>query len=256
MGVGGAALASFCAEVAAFVFFTLYSYVVLRNNEFGVFKVYKFEPELVGRIFKISTPTMIQRLFSFSVWFVFFVFIEKMGEVATGISSITRSIYMILVTPCFAFATTTNTLVSRIIGEGNSDQMFAVINRILKNYLLCTIPIVIFVAVFPLNIIGVYTDDLNFAQLVVPSVFVICSGTIFQGIGNAYFEAVSGTGNTSAALYLESVILVVYLLFVFAMTHLTTRVELVWTAEILYGALLGIICFLYMKFARWNKKRI
>ena len=163
---------------------------------------------------------------------------------------------MILVTPCFAFATTTNTLVSRIIGEGNSNQMFAVINRILKNYLLCTIPIVIFVAVFPLNIIGVYTDDLNFAQLVVPSVFVICSGTIFQGIGNAYFEAVSGTGNTSAALYLESVILVVYLLFVFAMTHLTTRVELVWTAEILYGALLGIICFLYMKFAGWNKKRI
>lgn len=256
MGVGGAALASFCAEVAAFVFFTLYSYVVLRNNEFGVFKVYKFEPELVGRIFKISTPTMIQRLFSFSVWFVFFVFIEKMGEVATGISSITRSIYMILVTPCFAFATTTNTLVSRIIGEGNSDQVFAVINRILKNYLLCTIPIVIFVAVFPLNIIGVYTDDLNFAQLVVPSVFVICSGTIFQGIGNAYFEAVSGTGNTSAALYLESVILVVYVLFVFAMTHLTTRVELVWTAEILYGVLLGIICFLYMKFAGWNKKRI
>jgi Na+-driven multidrug efflux pump len=210
----------------------------------------------MGRILKISTPTMIQRLFSFSVWFVFFVLIEKMGETATGISSITRSIYMILITPCFAFATTTNTLVSRIIGEGNSDRVFSTINKILKNCLLCTIPIVIFVAIFPLQIAGIYTDDLNFAKLVVPSILVICSGTILQGIGNAYFEAVSGTGNTSAALYLETAILVVYVLFIYAMTHLTTRVEYVWTAELLYGALLGIICYLYMKFAKWDKKSI
>ena len=114
----------------------------------------------------------------------------------------------------------------------------------------------IFVAIFPLQIAGIYTDDLNFAKLVVPSILVICSGTILQGIGNAYFEAVSGTGNTSAALYLETAILVVYVLFIYAMTHLTTRVEYVWTAELLYGALLGIICYLYMKFAKWDKKSI
>ena len=221
-----------------------------------MFKIHRPELQLMGRILKISTPTMIQRLFSFSVWFVFFVLIEKMGETATGISSITRSIYMILITPCFAFATTTNTLVSRIIGEGNSDRVFSTINKILKNCLLCTIPIVIFVAIFPLQITGIYTDDLNFAKLVVPSILVICSGTILQGIGNAYFEAVSGTGNTSAALYLETAILVVYVLFIYAMTHLTTRVEYVWTAELLYGALLGIICYLYMKFAKWDKKSI
>lgn len=256
MGIGGAALASFLAEVSAFVFFSLYSYITLRKREFGMFKIHRLESELMGRIFKISAPTMIQKLFSFSVWFIFFVLIEKMGETATGISSITRSIYMILITPCFAFATTTNTLVSRTIGEGHSDQVFSTINKILKNYMLCTIPIVIIVALFPVQIAGIYTDDLDFARLVVPSIFVICSGTIFQGIGNAYFEAVSGTGNTSAALYLETAILVIYVLFIMVMTHLTTRVEWVWTAEILYGVLLGIVCFIYMKIAKWDKKKI
>jgi len=256
MGIGGAALASLCAEVSAFAFFTLYSYITLRKREFGMFKIHRLESELMGRILKISTPTMVQKLFSFSVWFIFFVLIEKMGETATGISSITRSIYMILITPCFAFSTTTNTLVSRIIGEGSLNQIFPTINKVLKNCMLCTIPIVIFVAIFPMQIAGIYTDDLDFARLVIPSILVICSGTIFQGIGNGYFEAVSGTGNTSAALYLESAVLVVYILFIFAMTHLTRRVELVWTAEILYGALLGILCFLYMKFARWDKKMI
>ena len=163
---------------------------------------------------------------------------------------------MILITPCFAFSTTTNTLVSRVIGEGHSDQVFSTVGKVLKNCLLCTIPIVAIVAIFPVNIASIYTDDLNFAHLVVPSIIVICSGTIFQGIGNAYFEAVSGTGNTSAALYLEAVILVVYVLFIVVMTNLTTEVAWVWTAEILYGVLLGILCSLYMKYAKWSQKRI
>ena len=256
MGVSGAALASLCAEISAFLFFTLYSYMTLRKKNMGMFRIYPLESELMGRILRISTPTMVQKLCSFGVWFVFFIMIEKMGETATGISSIVRSVYMILITPCFAFSTTTNTLVSRIIGEGHKEQVFPVIGKVLKNCLLCTIPVVALVSIFPVQIAGIYTDDPALAQLVVPSILVICSGTIFQGIGNAYFEAVSGTGNTSAALYLESAVLVIYVLFVYAMTHLSTSVQLVWTAEILYGALLGILCYIYMKFARWDKKRI
>lgn len=256
MGIGGAALASLCAEVSAFVFFTLYSYISLRGKEFGMFVPHRLEGELMGRILKISTPTMVQKLFSFGVWFIFFVLIEKMGEAAAGISSITRSVYLILITPCFAFSTTTNTLVSRIIGEGYTQQVFPTINKVLVNCLLCTIPIVALAALLPVHIAGIYTDDLAFAQMVVPSILVVCIGTLFQGLGNAYFEAVSGTGNTSAALYLETSVLVFYVVFIWFMTHFNTRVELVWTAEILYGALLGIGCYLYVRLAKWNNKKI
>lgn len=256
MGIGGAALASFCAEVSACIFFTVYSYITLRKRNFGMFKLHKLESELMGRILRVSTPTMVQKLFSFSVWFVFFVMIEKMGETATGISSIVRSVYMILITPCFAFATTTNTIVSRIIGEGRADEVYSTIFKIMKNCMYCTIPIMILVSVFPMQMARIYTDDLELAKLVIPSIYVICLGTIFQGIGNGFFEAVSGTGNTSAALYLEIGILVLYVSFIWLMTHSTTQVEWVWTAEILYGLLLAILCGIYMKHANWNKKRI
>ena len=256
MGIGGAALASFLAEVSAFIFFTAYSYITLKDKEFGMFKIHRLESELMGRILKVATPTMIQKLCSFGVWFVFFILIEKMGETATGISSVVRSIYMILITPCFAFATTTNTLVSRIIGTGHPEQVFSTINKIIKNCIICTIPIILIIMIFPIQVASIYTDDINFAQLVVPSIYVICLGTILQGVGNGYFEAVSGTGNTSAALYLEAAILVVYIIFIAIMTHATDNVQWVWTAELLYGGLLAIVCYLYMKFANWNKKRI
>ncbi len=256
MGISGAALASLCAEIAAASFFTIYSYVTLRDKNFGMFKIHKLESELMGRILKVATPTMIQKLFSFGVWFVFFVMIEKMGETATGISSIVRSIYMILITPCFAFATTTNTLVSRIIGEGHADQVIGTVNKIMKNCLLCTIPIILIIMIIPAQVARIYTDDINFAYLVVPSIYIICLGTVFQVIGNGYFEAVSGTGNTSAALYLETSILIIYLVFIAVMTNITDKVQWVWTAELLYGGLLAILCYMYMKFAKWNEKRI
>ena len=256
MGIGGAALASFCAEVSAFVFFTIYSYITLRKKDYDMFKFHPLESELMKRILKLATPTMVQKLFSFGIWFIFFILIEKMGETATGISSIVRSIYMILITPCFAFATTTNTLVSRTIGEGHSDQVFSTISKILKNCILCTVPIIILISIFPEQVARIYTDDIELARLVIPSVYVICIGTIFQGIGNAYFEAVSGTGNTSAALYLEAAILIIYVAFVWLISNLTNNVQWVWTAEILYGVLLGIVCFIYMKFAKWNRKKI
>lgn len=256
MGIGGAALASLCAEISAFIFFTLYSYITLKNKDFGMFKIHKLESELMGRILRVATPTMIQKLFSFGVWFVFFIMIEKMGETATGISSIVRSIYMILITPAFAFATTTNTLVSRTIGAGHPEQVFSTITKIMKNCILCTLPIIIILAIIPIQIVSIYTDDLNLAQMVVPSIYIICIGAIFQAFGNGYFEAVSGTGNTSAALYLETSVLIIYLIFVAIMTKTTTEVQWVWTAEILYGSILAFICIIYMKFAKWNEKRI
>ena len=256
MGIGGAALASLCAEISAFIFFTIYSYITLKNKDFGMFKIHKLESELMRKILRIATPTMIQKLFSFGVWFVFFIMIEKMGETATGISSIVRSIYMILITPAFAFATTTNTLVSRTIGAGHPEQVFSTITKIMKNCILCTLPIIIILAIIPIQIVSIYTDDLNLAQMVVPSIYIICIGAIFQAFGNGYFEAVSGTGNTSAALYLETSVLIIYLIFVAIMTKTTTEVQWVWTAEILYGSILAFICIIYMKFAKWNEKRI
>ena len=256
MGIGGAALASLCAEIAAFLFFGIYSYITLKDKDFGMFKIHKLETELMRRILKVATPTMVQKLFSFGVWFVFFIMIEKMGETATGISSIVRSIYMILITPAFAFATTTNTLVSRTIGAGHPEQVFSTITKIMKNCLLCTLPVIIILAIIPIQVVSIYTDDLNLAQMVVPSIYAICIGAIFQAIGNGYFEAVSGTGNTSAALYLETSVLIIYLIFVAIMTKITTEVQWVWTAEILYGSFLAFICIIYMKFAKWNEKKI
>jgi Na+-driven multidrug efflux pump len=256
MGVGGAALASFAAEVAATLFFAIYTFFAIPRKKYCMFQFHKMEAVLMHDILKIAFPTMIQRLFSFGAWFIFFVLIEKTGETAIGVSSIIRSVYMILIIPSFAFASTANTLTSRIIGEGHPERVMGVLAKVVKNSLFCCLPLVLICALIPDIVVQIYTDNLDLAFASVPAVYVICVATIFSTVAMAYFEAVSGTGNTSAALYLEFGILIIYILFILMMTHVSKHIEWVWTAEWLYNLCIGTLSVLYLRKANWMKKKI
>lgn len=255
MGIGGAALASLMAEIAAFCFFWIYTFITIPHEEYGMFRWHKLQPSLMGDILKVAFPCMIQRLFSFGTWFAFFILIEKMGETAIGVSSVVRSTYMILIIPGFAFAATANTLTSRIIGEGKSDEVMAMLWKVVKNAVICSLALVIVTSIIPELILQIYTDDLNLAAAAVPSVYVISVATVLGAIGMVFFEAVSGTGNTSAAMALEFGVCIAYLFYAFIMTK-TSSIAGVWTVECFYNITMGFIAFLYIWKADWRKKVI
>ena len=256
MGIAGAALASLIAEVTATTFFFVYTYVKLGKSEYELFKHHGFNKELTLNIVRIATPTMFQKLFSFSAWFIFFILVEKMGEQAIGISSIARSVYMILFIPVFGFLATSNTLTSRIIGAGHADEVLKTVFRIIFNCVLCCIPLILVCVFFPTAVMSIYTDDMTLATAAIPSIYVICGAIIFQAIGAVAFESVSGTGNTKAALWLEFGILVLYIVYIWGLTNVTTHVEWVWTCEYIYGGLIAIVSIIYIKFANWKKLKI
>lgn len=256
MGIGGAALASLIAEVTATTFFFVYTYIKLGKREYELFKPHGYDKELAGNIVRIATPTMFQKLFSFTTWFIFFILVEKMGEEAIGISSIARSVYMILFIPVFGFLATSNTLTSRIIGAGHADEVMATLFKIIFNCILCCIPLILVCVFFPTAVMSIYTDDMALASAAIPSIFVICGAIIFQALGAVSFEAVSGTGKTNAALWLEFGILLLYIAYIWMLTNITTHVEWVWTCEYIYGGLLAIVSILYIKFANWKKLKI
>ena len=256
MRIGGAALASLIAEGTATTFFALFTYVKLGKREYELFKPHGYDKELSLSILRIATPTMFQKLFSFSAWFIFFIMIEKMGEEAIGISSIARSVYMILFIPVFGFLATSNTLTSRIIGAGHADEVLKTVFKIVINCILCCIPLILVCIFFPTAVMSIYTDDLTLANAAIPSVFVICGAIICQAIGAVTFESVSGTGKTNAALWLEFGILILYIIYIWILTNITTHVEWVWTCEYIYGGLIALVSILYIKFANWKKLKI
>ncbi len=111
------------------------------------------------------------------------------------------------------------------------------------------------VAVIPHLVLQIYTDDQALAQAAIPSVYVICVATLLGTFSMTFFEAVSGTGNTSAAMALEFGILIIYIIYIFLMSK-TSTIASVWTAEWVYNISIGLISLVYIWKADWGRKRI
>lgn len=257
MGVGGAAFASVCAEISTLIFFFLYTLAKLPLKKYALFAFHKLEGWLIKAVLKLAFPTMLQKLLSFGTWFIFFVMVERMGEEPIAISGIVRSVYMLIMIPVFAFGATANTLTSRQIGAGQQQEVRSTLVKILRLSLVSILPVLTFCVLFPTLLLSVYTNDALLASASVPSLYVICIAAIAMSFGMTYFEAVSGTGNTIHALWLEVIVLFAYSGSVwFFAKVIRSDVAWVWTSEITYGALIGVTSLLYLYFAGWHKKTI
>jgi putative MATE family efflux protein len=257
MGVSGAALASVIAEAFCSVSFIVYTLSRIPLKKFRLFSFKVFSPRLLVRLLKVSLPMMLQNFFSFSVWFIFFLIIEKMGESELAISNIIRSIYIVLLIPIMGFSSATNTLVSYVIGQGKHHD---VLKTIAKTAFVCAsgvFLITIICWVFPEAILSVYTNDDSLIKLGIPILHIISISSVLLALGNVLFNGVSGTGKTNVSLAIEVIILAIYLFATYIMVqHLKVSVSLVWGAEIIYGVLLSIASYIYLKSGRWVGKRV
>ncbi|VAW28396.1 hypothetical protein MNBD_BACTEROID07-308 [hydrothermal vent metagenome] len=88
----------------------------------------------------------------------------------------------------------------------------------------------------------------------IPVFHVVSLGALLLSVGFILFSAVSGTGKTNISLAIELTVLVVYLIYTYLIVeqwHGT--VVLAWTAEWVYGSLLSLFSFIYLKSNRWKK---
>jgi Na+-driven multidrug efflux pump len=178
-----------------------------------------------------------------------------MGETAIGVSSLVRSVYMVLIVPGFAFAATANTLTSRLIGEGHGDKVVPVLWKISSDSLLCALLPVMLVLLFPTGIVRVFTSDLSLVHSALPVINVVAVATMVSAVSMLFFEAVSGTGNTLVAMLLEFGVLVLYVLYIY-FTSKYMEIQWVWTAEWMYNVLMGLIAYGYVRRADWRRKKI
>ncbi|MDD2279898.1 MAG: MATE family efflux transporter, partial [Bacteroidales bacterium] len=104
LGVGGAALASVIAEISCTLAFIAYTLLRVPIKKYRLFSFKVFSIRLLMRTLKVSIPMMLLNFISFSVWFIFFLIIEKRGESELAISNIVRSVYVILLIPIMGFS--------------------------------------------------------------------------------------------------------------------------------------------------------
>ena len=86
----------------------------------------------------------------------------------------------------------------------------------------------------------------------IPIIYIISFSSVMLGIGNILFSGVSGTGKTNVSLIIEIGLLTVYLAFTAVVVIVfEAPVEVVWGVELVYGGLLSVASYLYLRSKRW-----
>lgn len=257
MGIGGAGLASAISECVTAVYLVIYSYL---KNEFKIYRLFKFdkiESSTFSQIMNLSTPVMMQHFISMGAWFLFFVFIEKMGEHILAISNVVRTTYMLLMTPIWGYAAAANSMTSNLIGQDKRGEVLPLLKKIVTLSFFTTSFMVLVNVFFPSLILSITTSDDTLIQDSVSSFYVICAAMILFCISFVLFSGVAGTGNTKIAMLMEIGNIIVYILYAYIFVFiLHASIEWVWSVEIIYWLLMGVFSFAYLKGNHWKKIKL
>ena len=257
MGVRGAALASVIAEASSLLFFLLYTYYKMDLKKYGLNRFGQFDLSMVLRILRISCFTMVQYFLAMAIWFVFFMALERLGQRQLAVANIVRSVYVVLLIPVQALSTTANTLVSNLIGAGGSSGVVTLLHKISRMSFLIMVVCVGLCVAFPGSILSVYTNEEALLVESVSALYVVCGAMLIASLANVYFNGISGTGNTQAALVLEVFVQVFYALYIIVVGMvIQAPVDVCFTTEVIYYVLMLGSSLIYLKKAKWQNKKI
>jgi putative MATE family efflux protein len=257
MGLQGAALASVIAESAGFVYFIVIIAIKIDINKYDILKFRLPQLDVALQTMKLSVFTMLQNFLAVSVWFLFFVIIEKTSEQNLAASNIIRSYYILALTPIWAYASAANTLISNAIGAGQSNYVYQIIRRVSVFSLITTVIAVVPILISAKGIMFLYTDDVELIEIGFKSLYVIGIAAILHSIVWIIFSAVSATGNTMIALFLETISIAAYFVAIYTLAaNYPTRIEYIWSSEIVYQLFIGALSILYLRTNHWVKKEI
>ncbi len=257
MGFNGAAVASIIAEATGlFVIFLVMRFKGITKR-LELFKQFTLDRSHSSLILNLSTPLILQHAISIISWEFFYILIEHHGTQALAVSNTMRNIFGAFGCIVWAFAATTNTMVSNVIGQGLEHRVHELLSKIIKLCFGITFCIVLVLNIAPAEILSIYGQSEAFIEAAVPVVRIVSVALLMMSVAVIYFNAVIGTGNSKINLIVEIAAIICYCLYVYlTLEHFDLHITIGWMSEWLYWSVLFLPSFLYMRSNRWKLRRI
>ena len=246
LGISGAAMASSLAEAGSLLILVIYVFLQMNKENWGLRLVY--DGKLLKSLFHLSVWSMMHAFISVAPWFLFFVAIERLGEVQLAVSNIIRSISTVFFVIVNSFAATTGSLVSNLIGAGEGKSMFRLCGKILRLGYAVGFPLIIIAMLLNKQIVGFYTDNVELIELAYYPFIVMLLNYTFALPGYVFMNAVTGTGNTRIAFIFQISTIAFYLFYMYLLSYsFTATLPVYLMAEYLFVILLGVQSYIYLK---------
>lgn len=254
MGISGAAIGSSFAEFCSLLILVAYMFLCVRKHKYGL--SWRINIKILKDVFSVSVWSMLQFFTSVAIWFLFFIAIERLGEIELAVSNIVRSVSALFSVIVTAFAAVTSSLVSNLIGAGERNAVFPLCHKIIRLGLYIGTPLIIIALSLHPLIIGAYTENPVVKQIAWQPYVVMLLNYFFALPGYIYLNAVTGTGATKTVFFFQVITTIAYLFCLWGLSNLNVRLATYWSVEYLYVIMLGIQSFIYLKLYNSKNNRI
>lgn len=251
LGIAGAAIASSLAEAVSLIIFVAYTFLIVDRKRYGFVPAY--DKNIIIRLFRLSSWSMLHAFIGVAPWFLFFIAIEHLGKSQLAIANIIRSISTLFFVIVNSLATTTGSLVSNLIGANEKSNIKLLCRKVIRLGYLIGIPLIIIVIIFHYSVLGIYTtDDMLIKGAFWPFV-VMLSNYLIALPAYVYMNTVIGTGNTKISFIFQSVTIVFYLTYLFLISNVfnVTALTVYWLAEHLFVMFIFLFSCFYLKRNKW-----
>lgn len=262
MGLSGAAYATALAECVSFLILLVFAFGVIAPRRYGLNRFSALKTEILGQIFKLSGPLMMQHFISITSWFLFFTLIENSGERNLAMSIIIRAAYALLLMPILAYGSATSSMVSNLLGQGRNEEVYGLVKKILFMSI-GTLALLSFLMVpFFESALSLFTEDKMLAADAARTRYILALALVMMAASYVLFSVISGTGKTWASLAVESSGLIVYIGFTVLVTVIyPSDILTIWFSEIIYMFFWGLFSILYLRFAdpvlpKWSFRKV
>ena len=255
LGFNGAAYASIIAEGVGLLVIYAVIHAMGMNKRFALFENMRWDGAIAKHILIKSSPLIAQFSLSIATWEYFYILIEHHGERSLAISNTMRNIFGLFGIFSWAFAATTNTMVSNVIGQGREDEVMRLVMRIVRCSFAISLLLFVLLNVWPEWFLSFYGQDQDFIRDAIPVVRVVSIALLLMSFGTVWLNAVTGTGNTTVNLWIEMITLVIYVVYVYViLEYYRMPITWGWASEWVYWLSMLLMAFFYMRSGKWRGK--
>ena len=255
LGFNGAAYASVIAEFIGMVVVFGIIHIKGMNQRFALFETWKIDWRTTKTLLIQSSPLVLQYAISITSWEFFFILISHDGRMALDISQLMRIVFGFFGIFIWAFAATTNTMVSNVIGQGKNRLVKPLIFRITKLSMGTTLFIFIPAMFFSRELLSLSSTNIEFLDMATPVLKVVAIAILLMSASTIWLNAVTGTGNTVINLSIELITIVLYCIYVYYVMEVwNLSITWGWGSEFVYWISILIMSFAYINSGKWKGK--
>ena len=256
LGFNGAAYASVLAEAVGLGTVLLVIYFKGLKKRFHLFKSFAYDKIATQSILKISAPLVMQYIISLTTWLIFFLMIEEQyTERDKAISNVMRNIFGVTGIFVWAFASTSNTMVSNLIGQGKKEKVLYAIKRIMLLSFFSSLMMATLLNIFPGMFLNMFSSRQSFTQSAIPVMRIVSVGMLFMSIAAVWLNALTGTGQTKINLIVEIMAIIIYCLYNYIiMKVFNLPINWAWGNEMVYWTVIFSVSFYYLRYGNWKER--